>query len=375
MISRDSPKVVHISEDSRGGGQFQYILDIATDSKGDYTVICPELDESLTNSVGSLNFKLITINLQVLNTKRIFAFLVSFITEIRTIAKILEQNNPDIVVCHGATQVKGVVAAYLAKIPSIWVMHDSYLSGISKIIFGVFHRLCSNYIFVSERSRKFYNNTFSGLNSSLQVVIPSSIDHDKYKPGTSAVLPEIGFHVITTCYINKWKGLELLIDIAHYIQQGGHHDIVFHIIGPILKSRQRYADTLMDKISSLQVENITFHGYRSNIPEYLKSASIYLCTSTHESSPISIWEAMATGLPIVSSDVGDLISIVGNTNGGIVLTDRLAKSYVDAILELRANDDLRKKFGQNAYQATLVHFSKTSFQDNHRRFYLKVADR
>lgn len=373
MSSQGSLKVIHISEDARGGGQFQYIMDIAQDQAHDYTVVCPQIDEVINQKVLSLNVKIHTQSLQILNKKGAWSYIQKFRREVSTLAGILQELDPDVVVCHGALQVKGILAAHKANMPSIWVMHDSYLDCVSKVIFNRYRRYCDHFIFVSERSRQFYNRSFPRLQLANQVVIPSSIDHTIYTPGSSDVLPRDEFHVITACYINKWKGLELFIDIANEMQQQGHHDIKFHVVGPILKSRQSYADTLLRKISSYKIENVILHGYRSDIPEYLQSSSVYLCTSTHESSPLSVWEAMATGLPIISSDVGDLHSIVGDSRSGIVLKNRNAQSYVNAILRLRNNDELRKKWGQNALKASII-FSKESFHRRHRSFYLNVVN-
>ena len=83
---------------------------------------------------------------------------------------------------------------------------------------------------------------------------------------------------------------------------------------------------------------------------------------------------MATGLPIVSSDVGDMTSIVRDSHSGMVIKDRNATSYADAILLLKGNDDLRIKYGHNALRTSQENFSKHSFQEQHRSFYQKVAN-
>ncbi len=93
-------------------------------------------------------------------------------------------------------------------------MHDSYLSGLSNVIFTPLSRLDNNYLFVSNRSKEYYNKSFKHIYYKNQIVISSCIDHNQYFPENSSLLTVDGFNVITTCYINKWKGLELLIDIA-----------------------------------------------------------------------------------------------------------------------------------------------------------------
>ena len=180
MSSRGSLKVIHISEDARGGGQFQYIIDITQDEATDYSVICPQIDDAIKQKVHGLGVKIHTQDLQILNRKEIWSYLRRFNREVSLLAETLKELNPDIIVCHGAIQVKGVVAAHKAKIPSVWVMHDSYLGSVSRILFRRYRRYCDHFIFVSERSRQFYNMSFPSIQSTNQVVIPSSIDHTIY---------------------------------------------------------------------------------------------------------------------------------------------------------------------------------------------------
>ena len=83
---------------------------------------------------------------------------------------------------------------------------------------------------------------------------------------------------------------------------------------------------------------------------------------------------MATGLPILSSDVGDIGSYVEDTESGIVIKNRIASHYCEAILKIKEDDQLRKKYSQNAHETTLAQFSKTSFQARHRNFYQNAAN-
>ncbi len=365
--SKNKIKVAHISEDGRGGGQLQYIKDIIGDSTFEQVLISPKLDESETHSQ-------ISLKLRVLNFKNLLTYLLFFVPELVQLVKTLKEQEFDLVVCHSAIQIKGVIAAFILRKPSIWVMHDSYLSKLSKLVFMSTYSLCQNYIFVSERSKLYYNNSFKRLSSKNQSVISSCIDHDHFYPKKSDLLPNETFNVITTCYINKWKGLELLIDIAHECKKSKHSQIHFHIVGPILDSRKAYAATLMNRIERFQLDNIIFHGYSNNILGFLNSAKLYLCTSIYESSPISVWEAMATALPIISYDVGDLSTIVNEYHCGTVIPRRDPKLFKDEILKYKEDPLRLKEAGNNSYRATFELFDKKTFVNQHQTFYQTVVD-
>ena len=54
------------------------------------------------------------------------------------------------------------------------------------------------------------------------------------------------------------------------------------------------------------MNNIKFVGYQKNIDKFLSTLDLYCCFSKTESSPLAVIEALHKGLPIISTDVGDL---------------------------------------------------------------------
>lgn len=79
---------------------------------------------------------------------------------------------------------------------------------------------------------------------------------------------------------------------------------------------------------------------RENIYDYVKRAQIYMMTSKWEAFPISIIEAMASGIPFISTDVG----IVKFLDGGII-----AKSEEELIFCLEKfafDEELREQYGR-----------------------------
>ena len=79
---------------------------------------------------------------------------------------------------------------------------------------------------------------------------------------------------------------------------------------------------------------------RAEIPELVKSSSIYMMTSTWEAFPISILEAMAAGVPYISSDVG----IVKHLGGGIV--PKKQDEFVKSLERLASDDAYRIGLGE-----------------------------
>lgn len=78
---------------------------------------------------------------------------------------------------------------------------------------------------------------------------------------------------------------------------------------------------------------------RKHIYNYVKNASIYLQTSTWEAFPISIIEAMAAGVPYISSDVG----IVKYLGGGYIAKNN--KEFLGYLKKLVQEPDTRRRLG------------------------------
>ena len=68
------------------------------------------------------------------------------------------------------------------------------------------------------------------------------------------------------------------------------------------------------------VELLELSGYRrEEVALLMNACDALLMTSFSEGSPQVIKEALATGLPIVSVDVGDVNEIIGDTNVGTIV--------------------------------------------------------
>jgi len=98
-------------------------------------------------------------------------------------------------------------------------------------------------------------------------------------------------------------------------------------------------------------EKVRFLGSQSNVYPYLKEADIFLLPSNYEGMPMTIIEAMGTGLPVVASAVGGVPDMITHGESGL-LTSTDPEEVAGAVLELMGNKALREKLGENAKQAS-----------------------
>ncbi|MGC6429635.1 MAG: glycosyltransferase family 4 protein [Jejuia sp.] len=81
-----------------------------------------------------------------------------------------------------------------------------------------------------------------------------------------------------------------------------------------------------------------------------KEYNIFINTTNVDNTPVSVIEAMALGLPVISTNVGGLPFLIDNLNTGILVQPNDVKGFENAILRLINNDELVKKVSYNARQ-------------------------
>ena len=115
--------------------------------------------------------------------------------------------------------------------------------------------------------------------------------------------------------------------------------------------------------------HVFFLGYRSDIPEILSILDIFCLTSIKEGLPISLIEAMATGIPVIGTDVEGIRNvIIPNENGFLVhLGD--VNGLKDALLTLLKDDILRHKFGKNSQTLAIKKYSLRHCVDQYQNLF------
>ena len=101
---------------------------------------------------------------------------------------------------------------------------------------------------------------------------------------------------------------------------------------------------MREEIENLRLESsISLLGERSDIPELLADADIYLSTSHREGLPLSILEGMAAELPVISTDVGGCSDIVNDN--GILIRDNDQVALEAAMVKMALDNNKRKQMG------------------------------
>ena len=80
---------------------------------------------------------------------------------------------------------------------------------------------------------------------------------------------------------------------------------------------------------------VEFMGNRNDIPEILATSDVFVLSSNSECCPMTVLEAMASELPIVSTDVGGVKELVGEA--GILSSANDINGFAKAMVEMITN--------------------------------------
>ena len=185
------------------------------------------------------------------------------------------------------------------------------------------------------------------LDADKVVVIYNGVDLDKYHPGNARaeVAADLGIHtgeriVTTVASLNHYKGIDVLLRAASRICSE-FDDVRFVIVGG---GPDR--GTLERLVADLGIGGrMTFAGIRMDVDEVLRLSDIFVLPSRTEAFPNVILEAMASGLPVVSTDVGSVAELVDNEKNGIRVPSENDEQLASAIRRLLADPGAARAYG------------------------------
>ena len=106
---------------------------------------------------------------------------------------------------------------------------------------------------------------------------------------------------------------------------------------------------LQERVNELGLTNrVHFLGLRRDIPDVLGAADIFALGSDYEGNPLSVIEAMAAGLPIVSTAAGGVPELLQNGKQGFIVQPGHGEELSEAMVILLKDRDLRRTMGAAA---------------------------
>lgn len=192
-----------------------------------------------------------------------------------------------------------------------------------------------------------------GISKDRIYVAPDAVDLDEFaismtkeKAREKLNLPLDKKIVLYTGHLYPWKGAHVLRDASNYLSK----DIVVVFVGGTNE------DILWFKNKADKLQNIIVTGHRlyKDIPIYLKAADVLVLPNSGKTdisrrytSPMKLFEYMASGKPIIASDLQSIREILNESNSYLIESDN-QKLLARAIEEVFSKDTT--KVTERAYE-------------------------
>lgn len=176
------------------------------------------------------------------------------------------------------------------------------------------------------------------------LVIPNPIAIENY---TFTSRSKLRPHILWVRSLQHIYNPALAIDLIAEMKKK-YPDVKLTMVGP---DKENMLPALMQKVSTLGLEsNVSFTG-KLSLQEWIKLSSacdIFLNTTTIDNTPVSVLEAMALGLPIVSTNVGGIPFILEHDHDALLCESRDLKAMEMAMDQMLHDSALVQSLCRNA---------------------------
>lgn len=128
---------------------------------------------------------------------------------------------------------------------------------------------------------------------------------------------------------------------------------------------------------------VTFLGNRTDVSALLPGMDIIALTSANEGTPLSLIEAMAAGVPFVSTAVGGVIDLAGEKvesrdgydvcERGITTTPGSSTAFANALIHLANDEKLRMDLAREGREFVVANYSTERLVSDIKRLYRELA--
>ncbi len=225
----------------------------------------------------------------------------------------------------------------------IW--HNLIYNKLNDGIIANAHKIESNlrqFKFMENKPVHVIYNTVPGL----QKLIKTPLQHtDK-------------FHIVSTGMLTKRKGFHILIDAISKLSPEQKSQLQVSFIG---EGRDR--DSFEQLVQQNKLEDvITFTGFQKDPTAILSTANLFVLLSENEGISNALLEAMAMGIPVLTTDSGGTTEFIKTDIDGIIV-ERNVKAVAEKLNYILQNPSTLPFLGENGQKKIKKLFSEQRFRE------------
>lgn len=290
---------------------------------------------------------------------------------VRALLRLLREQRPDVIHAHSAMAgVVARIAGRIANLPVIYTVHgfgfkpevapmQRWAAWLTEFALAP---LTSHMVCVSEYERQLASRLPIAADR-VSVIFNAVADHQS--AGQPLQEPA---RIVMVARMASPKRPDLLLQALALLRERLGREVAATLIGdgPELKVQQALAQ-------QLGLQEITFTGNVTDVPQQLSQHAIFVLMSDHEGLPISVLEAMHAGLAVVASDLPGLRELITPDVHGLLVANQ-ASALAERLFTLVGDAQLRLRLGQAARQRVEEQFSPAQMVEPLAARYAQLAD-
>jgi len=306
---------------------------------------------------------------------------------VRVLAKLIDKESIDLVICQLRRTIPiGVSAALLArrKPQVIGVLHgivNGKVSGSRRLLNLFIFRRIAALVCVSETCAEDLVIMNWQLDPTKVMAIQNGIDPSPFLNPSSSPLENSRALLFGEQLAGKriFGTIGRLAEVKNYYrfieafalacQRASNIALVMIGTGPLEQA-------LKERVISLGIsEQVLFLGYRQDIPTLLENLDVFALPSLREGISLALLEAMASGLPVLTSNRGGMKEVVGDSSCGWLVDPEDSKSIAEVLtLIARQTPEQLALVGKNARQRVLSKFHVDRMAKDYETLYGEILD-
>lgn len=309
----------------------------------------------------------------------------------RKIKQIIEEFQPDIVHTHAAKAgALGRKAAKACGVPVIvhtfhgHVFH-SYFGKAKTMIYKVIERrlakLSTGIVAISPIQKEELSSIHGICKADKIKVIPLGFDLTKFQENRNEKRPEtrkkwnLEEDEVAVAIIGRLAPIKnhgLFLDVIEILAKKGVKARFFIVGDGQERDFIEQRATQLEKTYGLKIE---LTSWIKDIAAFNAGMDIICLSSDNEGTPVSLIEAQASGVPVISTDVGGVKDILDEGETGFVVPKKDPAAFGEKLQLLIENKEIRTKMSQNGWNFVRDKFHYTTLVKNMENYYAELIEK